>query len=399
MNTIHNVLIFSITISSALIVLSGCQTPQNLLKNGKYQASVKECHKKLLKKRQKEKHILTLEKAYPLFTNSGNNEIDNLSNDRSPDAVKEVIDKLKKMDLQQSKIQALLPLYAEGRTINFPVVDYKSRIAKLSEDAKDKWYDLALSLMKQGTKRSFRKAAAELKKVETMDKYYKDVNSLLSKANTEGKHQAKINFKNASDWTLNNSQTQKLNKMKLNFSNSNWLELSKVAIKKEEENFNINIIFQEASISDESIKKINTTTVIDTLVTEQYLKDKNGNVVKDSLGNDVTTKVFEKIKCDVTEYTQSKGAEVVAVIGISDYKSNKIIMDSYAVKAYHTFEHNYYELDGNEKALEGNTTYRNAKNVKKKEFPSKSELIKQALTNLKPKIEEKLASEFESLIE
>lgn len=399
MNTLHRIKILSVTICTIQIIFSGCYTPQSLLKSSKYEACVEESYKKLLKKKQKEKHVTTLEKAYPLFTKTINNEIDDLSKDRSPDAVKVVIEKLKKVDLQQSKIQTLLPLYAEGRTISFPLVDYKSRIARLSEDAKDKWYDLALSLMKQGTKSSFRKAAAELKKVEAMDKYYKDVNSLLDKANAKGKHKAKINFKNTSDWTLNNSQTQKLNKMKLNFSNSNWLELSKVAIKKEEENFNINIIFQEANISDESVKKINTTTVIDTLVTEQYLKDKNGNVVKDSLGNDVTTKVFEKIKCDVTEYTQSKGAEVVAVIGISDYKSNKIIMDSYAIKAYHTFEHSYYELDGNEKALEGNTTYRNAKKIKKKEFPSKSELIKQALTNLKPKIEEKLASEFESLIE
>ena len=120
-----------------------------------------------------------------------------------------------------------------------------------------------------------------------------------------------------------------------------------------------------------------------------YVLDSRGNVLKDSLGNDVKIPKKVTIKAFVTEVYQSKQTQVNATLDLIDLRINQVIQ-SQALSAVALFENYASKFRGDERALSADSRSRIGNSPQP--FPSSAAMILQAADRMKPVFQERVVS-------
>ena len=107
----------------------------------------------------------------------------------------------------------------------------------------------------------------------------------------------------------------------------------------------------------------------------EYVLDRNGNVKKDTLGNDIKVIKYKTISCNVKEVTQLKTARISGNLDYIDNFNNKLLK-SEPITSDAIFEHHYVLANGNLDALTVGT--RRMLGVEPLPFPYDESLILQA---------------------
>lgn len=111
--------------------------------------------------------------------------------------------------------------------------------------------------------------------------------------------------------------------------------------------------------------------------------DKNGNVVKDSLGKPIKVDNFKTIKASVYEFTQFKNVTLTGAVSFTDLQSKQII-NSYPLGSEFVFEHMYATASGDRRALDD--IFLDAINRRQVPFPSNEQMIYDAGEDIKAKL-------------
>ena len=109
----------------------------------------------------------------------------------------------------------------------------------------------------------------------------------------------------------------------------------------------------------------------------------NGNVQKDSLGNDIKVDKIITVKARVFETIQSKSSQVVGTIIYKDLNSNQVI-DSFDIDSGFVFENLFAEFRGDRRALTQND--RALLRNRPLPFPSSEQLVYDTGEDLKIKL-------------
>src|SRR5690606_33996757 len=104
------------------------------------------------------------------------------------------------------------------------------------------------------------------------------------------------------------------------------------------------------NISPEHIKERETLREKEIVDGWKYKKDQKGNVVKDSLGNDIKIDNIINAKARYFEYEQFKSTQVLADVTYIDLKTNELL-DVFPIDSKFVFQHNYATFRGDERAL------------------------------------------------
>jgi hypothetical protein len=80
-----------------------------------------------------------------------------------------------------------------------------------------------------------------------------------------------------------------------------------------------------------------------------YQLDDNGNVIKDSLGNDIKIDKIVKILAKTKEFSQSKSAKVIAEVRYYDNKKN--LIEKFPLESEFWFRNIYLEFSGDKRVL------------------------------------------------
>lgn len=112
----------------------------------------------------------------------------------------------------------------------------------------------------------------------------------------------------------------------------------------------------------------------------QYVFDRNGNVLKDSLGNDIKIEKFKKIKANVHEVVRYKEAFVRGKVTFRKPNGARVFSTE-PVNVSAVFKNSFARYDGNENALSKES--KNKLNQMELAFPSDHALIMDAVTELK----------------
>ena len=80
-----------------------------------------------------------------------------------------------------------------------------------------------------------------------------------------------------------------------------------------------------------------------------YQLDDNGNVMKDSLGNDIKIDKIVKILAKTKEFSQSKSAKVIAEVRYYDNKKN--LIEKFPLESEFWFRNIYLEFSGDKRVL------------------------------------------------
>ena len=172
MKTVHTLLAKSILLSF-IIWMGSCSSTQKLIHQGRYDAAIAKSRRKLLKKNQKQKHVLALEEAFTKATDRDMNDVlAKLESNKIHDLEK-ILGIAYGIQNRQDRVEPLLPLASdkEGYTASFQFVKIGEIIDELEQKLFERYTEEGKQLLasgRMGNKSSARSAYDYFRKAKRL---------------------------------------------------------------------------------------------------------------------------------------------------------------------------------------------------------------------------------------
>jgi hypothetical protein len=309
------------------LLLAGCGSSKKQLESGNYDAAIDKAVRSLRKDPDSSKDIESLERAMNVVTEQDNERIRYLKIEGRAGAWDEIYLIYKKMSDRQSLVRTVTPIQYQGRTIQFPYVDYMQEMVIAKKNAADYYFAHGKELMKNGTKESFRQAYREFLRAKEYVGDYEGIDQLIQNSKYLGISRVYITIKNSSSVQFPEDFEKDLLALDLPQLNSEWVEYF-TYIPNNDTQFDYveNVNIRSVGVSPD--RQIQRDTLIKKHVEDgfEYILDAKGNVMKDTLGNDVKVKKYKTLQCALIQTIQSKECVIqgdVEVLALSPEKMLK----------------------------------------------------------------------------
>jgi len=334
----------------SIAILSGCSSPMSFLKKGQYDIAVRKAVKKIRKKPTHVKSIDVLTEAYPKANDIDMERINFLRKEGKPDVWDEIFNRYSAMKDRQSLVKSVYPLKHPYRTINYTFVDYDNEVIQAKKRAAEYFYVHGKKLLNNGDKASAREAYAEFMQVKRYYRDYEDVDELILKAREMGISYALVKVKNSSHIKLPREFKTDLIKHDYSRINREWVEYDAQERTGLDYDYNVLINIKIIDVSPEGLKEEHITESKEIADGFEYALDANGNVMKDSLGNDIKIPKRKTITCHVIKIFQHKAVHMEGTIDYINNFTGKVLK-SVPIAADNFFDHAYAIANGDFDAL------------------------------------------------
>ena len=291
----------------AALLMSGCGSSKKQLEAGNYDAAINKAVAELRKKPDSEKDIETLERAMNIALEQDNERIRFLKIEGRANAWDEIYMIYKKMSDRQAAVRTVTPIRYQGRIIEWPYVDYMQEMIVAKKKAADFYYAHGQELMKNNTKESYRQAYAEFVRAREYVGDYPDIDQMMQESHYLGISRAWVTVKNYSVIKFPEEFEKELLALDLPRLNSEWVEYYTAIPNNDTQiDYQININLRTIAVSPD--RQFQRDTLMKATVEDgfDYVKDARGNVMKDSLGNDIKVKKFRELQCALIQTIQVK---------------------------------------------------------------------------------------------
>lgn len=381
------ILLFSII--TLLAACSGVKKTSEALNTGNYVSAMNRAIKNLAENKTKkgnQTYIVLLEDAFAKNTQREQSEISFLQNDGNPANLETIYNKYLQLKEIQQRIRPLLPLtlYEEGRDARFSFVNYDAKILNTKDDLSEHLYNNALGLLSSArTKADYRAAYDDLNYLQEINPGYKATVAKMDEAYNKGLEFVRVDIANQTEQII----PERLENELLDFNafgiDNFWLQYHTNPLSNVKYDYAMNLDFMEINVSPE---RVNETQIIKERQIKdgwEYLLDRNGNVVKDSLGNKIKVDKMRTVTCKFFQFTQSKSAQIGAKVRFTDLRNGQEI-NAYPLSSQFVFEHIFANFQGDKRALEDDLlVYLNAREVP---FPSNEQMVYDAGEDLKTRL-------------
>lgn len=374
------------------VVLAACGNPIKMLEKGQYDPAIYTSIKKLAgKKKKKAKYVRALEQAFERATMLDMREIEMLKREGREENWVEINNIVKRIKKRQRAIEPLLPLIDQhGYKANFKFVKVEELEIEAKAKAADYYYNEGrrlLALAERGDKTAAREAYEQFQKLKYYYDRYKDEAVLMEKALHLGTTYVLFDVKNHSNVLMPREFDRELRRVNLSGLQRKWKQVHSKPVKGINYDYTATLYITQIEVSPETFKE--REYIDDKTIEEgwEYVLDSNGNVMKDSSGNDIKIPKKVLIKARVFETYQHKAAVVSGVLEFKDNRSGELVR-SEPVTVEVNFENYAATFKGDERAL----TEESKKKLGNKPmpFPSDEMMILDAAEKLKPIILEKI---------
>ncbi|MGI9548352.1 MAG: hypothetical protein ACR2MM_13990 [Flavobacteriaceae bacterium] len=383
--------LFILTIILFLASCGGVKRTQEAVNSGNYIQAINRAINNLAENKTKKSHqpyIILLEDAFEKYTQREIENIRFLEKDGNPANFEAIYNSYSSLKQIQERIRPLLPLpiFEENRNADFYFGDYDSQLLAAKTNLSEYLYAHASNLLVNATyKQDFRQAYEDFKYLEEINPGYSDTKEKMESAYNKGLDYVKVNVINDTEQIV----PQRLEEELLNFNtlglNDLWTQYHTNPLKDIKYDYEMQVAFRDISISPEQIREkqlIQEKRIRDGF---DYVLDDNGNVMKDSLGNDIKVDRFKNIQCNFYEFTQFKAAQVVGNVSYIDL-SSKQQLNSYPLSSEFVFQHVYANYQGDKRAIE--TDLMPLLQVTPVPFPSNEQMVYEAGEDLKSRLKE-----------
>ncbi len=304
---------------------------------------------KLRKKPDSEKDIAVLRKAYPMINRQEMERITFLKKEGVPEIWEEVFEILHGLKKRQDLVRTVVPLKYPGGSLDFPVKDYDNEILLAKRNAVEYLYAHASDLLRRNNRKDARRAYYEFKKVQSYYTVYEDVDKLVEVAREKGTSHVFIGVKNNTIFKLPKDFTNSLIPEDLSRINSDWVEYSPY-VANQSFDYKLEIRLNKIIISPSMMDTKEYTQSKELEDGFEYVLDENGNVRKDSLGNDIKIDKFKTISCIVKETIQRREIKLEGSLVYTDLHTQKVLK-SVPIHSGFVFENVFANANGNREAL------------------------------------------------
>ncbi len=321
------------------LLIAGCASSLKQLQRGNYDEAIKTAVKKLRVNPTDQEQSEVLDKAYLLANQQDHDRIKFLKEDGSSNIWDEIFVKYSKLKSRQALVSTVLPLQLGDQIIDYEYTDYDSEIIRAKRKAADYFWNHAKELMTKGDKESYRQAHYEFQKAKEYAGNISNINQLIKESHWKGINRVFVSFENKTQLKLPVQFKKDLMDFGVTDFNSEWIEFhtTKTSINTYFDYFII-INLKKIEVSPEQIQQKDRMESKDIEDGWEYVLDDNGNVVKDSEGNDVKVPKKRTISCTLIETHQYKAAKLAGDIELVQNDPHKIIKQV-PIGAESIFEH------------------------------------------------------------
>ncbi len=380
----------------ALVACGGVKKTQEALNSGNYHHAMNRAIQNLAENKTKKGHqdyILLLEEAFRKNADRELRQINLLQKDGNPANYETIYKRLLGLNQVQERIRPLLPLYIqdEGRDAEFQFRNYDERLLASKDKLSEYLYANASRLMEEAThKMDFRAAYDDFAYLEEINPGYRDCRLKMDEAHALGINYVKVQIANESQQII----PERLEEELLNFNtygiNDFWTQYHTNPLENVNYNYEMQVAFRDILVSPEQIREkefIKEKQIKDGYT---YLEDENGELVKDSLGNEIKIDRMKTVQCRFYQFTQHKAAQVTGQVSYIDLNTRQAV-NSYPLTTEFIFEHIYADYDGDKRAL--GTDLLPLINVRAVPFPTNEQMVYDAGEDLKLRLKDIISRE------
>lgn len=301
--------------------------------------------KKSKNKKKKDQYKLILKDVFSKSVIKSQNKISSLKKDKNPEFYYEIYLEYQKLIDRQNKLMNI-----SSNNLKFNFKNYDNDHIEFRYKTSNYYMELSKSLISNDDRLDYRNAYEYLIIIESINPNYLETRSLIDLCLSRGKDHILLNVLNESNSVI----YKELQKDILNINgydlNSKWKSfhtpkdnyLGKT-------DFYIDLAFKAFIISPERILEKENTKKKNIKDGYTYQLDNNGNVMSDSLGNDIKIDKIVEISARTKEFSQSKSAKVIAEVRYYDNKNN--LIEKFPLESEFWFRNIFIEFTGDKRVL------------------------------------------------
>ncbi|WP_124981285.1 hypothetical protein [Nonlabens xiamenensis] len=334
----------------------GVKNTQRAIDDGNYDQAINRAIDNLRGNKttkRKRDYVLLLQHAYLKAVEEDERQLDRSRADTNPNVLQARYDLLVNLRDRQDRIRPLLPLtdVKNGKKLSFPMKDYTRELLGARNQLSNHYVNQARLQLPTADKFAAREIHQDLKYVDQINPGYQDVNSLMEEAQRIGTTFIKARISNHSGQVI----PQELEQFMLNFSdyglNDPWKQFYTDSLPGISPDYLLDLDFTDIALSPERFSEREIYKEKNIVVGKENLKDKNGNVVKDSLGNPIKVDKTKLVRARIYENIQTKEAQVTASVNMWNTQTNQVL-ERFPLQNLFVFEHIYGTIEGDRRAID-----------------------------------------------
>jgi len=334
---------------TAIIFLVACKSSSKQLETGNYDAALQKSAKKIKKNPVDFEEVTVFNNAYRLAYAKDETEVNRLKSMGNPANWRRIYTIYLRMNKRQN-LAASLP----SAGVNYQKRDFNDEIVAAKDNATAYAYDQGILLLAKNDRFEARQAYDFFGEVQRYNPSYKDINDQLKIAKLKGTTNAFYRVENNTGLRLTKYMLTDLQNIDLDHLDEKWKNFDSYIDTNIIYNYSIVLSLEMIEISADQLEE---TAAIETKKINDgfdYVLDINGNVTKDTLGNDVKVIKYKTISCNVQRFIQTKTIHIAGNITYIDNATNQTLKKEY-VEANAAFAHYYATASGDINALSPKT--------------------------------------------
>ncbi|RKE95116.1 hypothetical protein [Ichthyenterobacterium magnum] len=373
---------------SVLVSCGGKQQIEKALYSGNYDQAITKALKKLENnkdKKRKQQFIVMLQDAYYKVVEHDLKSIAHLKKDGNPEQYKTIYEVYMNLNARQNAIKPVLPLQVDGKQITFEFNDYSNEIVDYRYKTSDYLIDKGIALLDAGDKYKAREAYLIFEYIERINPNFEENRDLIIEARQKGTDHVIVSITNNTHQII----PQRLEADLLDFDtyglNQFWTEYHANQNQNIDYDYAMQLQLKRINISPEKLYEKQLLRERQIIDGWRYQLDSNGNVMQDSLGNDIKVDKIVNVRARYFKFNQFKSTQLIADVVYSDIKTNQVL-DAFAIDSEFVFDHHYATYRGDKRALHRDD--KNLLNNKRVHFPTDAQMVFDTGEDLKLKLKD-----------
>jgi hypothetical protein len=373
------------TLFIVTLVLTGCGSTTKSLQQGNYDAVIDKSVKKLIKKPDVDAAV-DMDRAYRLANERDLERIKYLKAENNPDSYDEIFNRYNMLKERQRQVRVVTPMTVEGKTYSYEYVDYDAEMVASKRKAADYFYDNGKGLLENALqKEDYRQAYYQLVKAsEYSGGQFDDIDAMIYEAQMKGISRVIVEVNNQSPLQLPPQVEEDLTSFDTRGLDNEWVEYHFKHVD-ESIDYDYAVFVKLVSIMVSPDEVTDTDEIFTKKISDgfDYVMDANGNVMKDTAGNDIKLQKFKEITCTLIETRQFKSVEIRGEVEIMSMNPQRLIQQE-PFGASNQFEHFSARSIGDEGALTEEAFAMTQQ--EKLPFPTDVEMVLMCTETIKPAI-------------
>ncbi len=373
------------TLFLAVLLLSGCGSTTKKLQQGNYDAVIDKSVKKLIRK-PNAADAAEMDRAYRLANERDLDRIKYLKTENNPDNFDEIFSRYNMLKERQRQVRTVTPMTVDGKSYSYEYVDYDAEMIASKRKAADYFYNNGKGLLENALqKEDYRDAYYQLVKAsEYSGGQFENMDALIYDARMKGISRVIVEVNNLSPLQLPPMVEEDLISFDTRGLGNEWVEYHFKHVD-DEAVYDYAVMVKLLSIMVSPDDTQDTDQIFKKNIADgyDYVLDNNGNVMKDTAGNDIKLQKFKEITCTMIETRQFKSVEIKGEVEILSMKPERLIQKE-AFGASNQFEHFSARSIGDEGALTEEALKMTQQ--EKIPFPTDVDMVMMCTETIKPAI-------------